>query len=60
MGCLKGNKAGGKNGVLPERLKICGFNRIEYICEVFGAVWGEQRVLSDWKDLVPIPKNKEI
>ena len=35
IGSLKGGKAGGKNGLLPEMLKCCGANVPEYHAKVF-------------------------
>ena len=35
MSSLKGGKAGGKNGVLPEMLKCCGANLLERLVELF-------------------------
>ena len=55
---LKGNKAGGKTGILPEMLKCCGAVMMEYILDLFGIVWKEERFPAKWRDalLVPIPK----
>ena len=33
---LKGNKAGGKTGILPEMLKCCGAVMMEYLLDLFG------------------------
>ena len=55
---LKGSKAGGKNGMLPEMLKSCGGLLFVYIMGLFGTVWKEERFPVEWRDalLVPVPK----
>ena len=62
LGKLKGNKAGGKTGILPEMLKCCGAVMMEYILDLFETVWKEKRVLDEWRDalLVPIPKKGDL
>ncbi len=39
MSSLKGGKAGGNNGVLPEVLKCCEANLLECLVELFHQVW---------------------
>ena len=39
---LKGNKAGGKNGILPEMVKSCGAEWMGYILDLFCTVWEEE------------------
>ena len=62
LGKLKGNKAGGKTGILPEMVKCCGAVMMEYILDLFETVWKEERVSDEWKDalLVPIPKKGDL
>ena len=64
LGKLKGNKAGGKTGILPEMLKYCGAVMMEYILDLFGTVWKEERVPNEWRDallvLMPIPKKGDL
>ena len=35
IGKLKGGKAGGRNGILPEMVKSCGGETMDYIVELF-------------------------
>ena len=35
MSTLRSGKAGGKNGVLPEMLKCCGANLLDYLVVLF-------------------------
>ncbi len=58
LGSLKSNRAGGKNGVLPEMLKVCGPNLLEQLVHLFRRVWNECCVPQEWKDalIIPIPK----
>ena len=62
MSCLKGGKAGGKNGVLPEMLKHCGANLLEYLVKLFQQVWRDGCVLQTWKNalIVPILKKGDL
>ena len=59
---LKGNKAGGKNGILPEMVKNLGSNQLDYILDLFHSVWKEESVPKEWRDaiLVPIPKKGDL
>ena len=38
LGSLRGNKPGGKNGLLPELWKCCGANLLEHLVELFHQV----------------------
>ena len=62
MSSLKGGKAGGKNGVLPEMLKCCGANLLERLVELFHQVCKDGCIPQQWKDalIVPIPKKGDI
>ena len=62
MGQLKGNKAGGKNGLLPESVKSYGANILENLCNLYGTVWNEEKIPGEWRDalLVPIPKKGDL
>ena len=44
MGTLKGGKAGGKSGNLPEMVRGCGGELMDYILDMSHTVWMEQRV----------------
>ena len=59
---LKGHKAGGKNGILPELVKSSGGDIMDYILDLFNTVWNDQRVPDEWRDamLVPIPKKGDL
>ena len=59
---MKGNKASGKNGVLPEMIKCCGTELLDYLVELFKKVWQEGCVPQEWKDalIVPIPKKGDL
>ena len=62
LGKVKGNKAGGKTGILPEMLKCSDAMIRKYILNLFGTVWGE-RVPDEWRRdtlLVPIPKKEDL
>ena len=39
---LKGNKAGGKTGILQEMVKCHGVVMMEYILDLFGTLWKEE------------------
>ena len=62
MGKLKLGKAGGKSGILPEMVRGCGGELMDYILDMFHTVWMEQRVPQEWRDalLVPIPKKGDL
>ena len=59
MSYLKGGKAGGKNGVLPEMLKHCRTNLSEYLVK---QVWRDGCVPQTWNDalIVSIPKKGNL
>ena len=59
MSCLKGGRAGGKNGVLPEMLKHCRTNLLEYLVK---QVWRDGCVPQTWNDalIVSIPKKGNL
>ena len=62
IGKLKGGKAGGRNGILPEMVKSCGGQLMDYMLDLFQTVWSEQHVPKEWRDalLVPIPKKGDL
>ena len=59
---LKSNKAGGKDGIIPEMVKHLGSNHLDYVLDLFRTVWKEESVPSEWRDaiLVPIPKKGDL
>ena len=59
---MKGSKAGGKTGILPEMVKSCGGLLLEYLMDLFQTVWMEGRVPEEWRDaiLIPIPKKGDL
>ena len=59
---MKGGKAGGKTGILPEMVKSCGGLLLEYMMDLFQTVWMEGRVPEEWRDviLIPIPKKGDL
>ena len=59
---IKGGKAAGKNGVLPEMIKCCGLDLLDYLVVLFQSVWSEGSVPQEWKDalIVPIPKKGDL
>ena len=50
LNAVRGNKARGKNGILPELVKCCGANLLEYFLEYFHQVWRDECVPQEWKD----------
>ena len=62
MGKLKLGEDGGKSGILPEMVRGCGGELMDYILDMFHTVWMEQRVPQEWRDalLVPIPKKGDL
>ncbi len=62
LDAVRRNKAGGKNGILPELVKCCGANLSEYFLELFHQVWRDECVPQEWKDalIVPIPKKGDL
>ena len=59
---IKCDKAGEKNGVLPELLKCCSGSLLDQLVELFQMVWKEGSVPQEWKDalVVPIPKKGDL
>ena len=59
---LKGNKAGGSDGILPELLKSSVVAIITHIKDLFDTVWREVQVPQEWRDatLIPIPKKGDL
>ncbi len=59
---LKSQKAGGKNGILPEMINSCGPHIMDHLCDLFCTVWSEERVPAEWRDalMVPIPKKGDL
>ena len=55
-------RATGKNSLLPELLKCCEADLLEYIHDLFVAVWEERKVPEEWRDalLVPVPKKGDL
>ena len=51
IGKLKGGKAGGRNGILPEMVKSCGGQLMDYMLDLFQTVWSEQQVPEEWRRL---------
>ncbi len=62
LDAVRGNKAGGKNGILPELVKCCGAHLSEYFLELFHQVWRDECVPQEWKDalIVPILKKGDL
>ena len=62
LGKLKGRKAAGGNGILPEMIKCGGTECFEHMLELFQEVWKEQHVPAGWRDalIVPIPKKGDL
>ena len=48
---MKGGKLEGRMGCLPEMLKCCGANLLEYVVKFFHQVWSDGRVPREWKDM---------
>ena len=59
---LKRGKAGGKTGILPERLVYEGAGIQERLLQIMEGVWRAGTVVSDCKDaiIVPIPKKRYL
>ena len=59
---MKGSKAGGKTGILPEMVKSCGGLLLEYLMDLFQTVRMEGRAPEEWRDaiLIPIPKKGDL
>jgi len=55
-------KAAGKNGLLPELLKCCVVDLMEYIHDSFVEIWEEEKVPKEWWDalLVPVLKKGDL
>ena len=59
---LKLGKAGGKNVIMPDLVAFGGVELQERLLQVISDVWGQQIVVSDWRDaeVVPIPKKGDL
>ena len=44
IGRLKCSKAGDKSGILPEMVKGCGGEMMDYILDLLTTTWKEERV----------------
>ena len=63
LSCINAGRAAGKNSlILPELLKCCEADLLEYIHDLFVAVWEEGKVPEEWRDalLVPVPKKGDL
>ena len=62
LNALKGGKAGGKNGMLPEMYKVCGPALLECLMQLFHQVWACGEDPQEWRDalIVPIPKKGDL
>ena len=59
MQCWKLGKAGGKNGIMPELVAFGGEELQERLLQVISDVWGQQVVVSDWREAEVIPITKK-
>ena len=59
---IAGNRAGGSSGILPEMVKVCSNELLEYLVKLFTRVWNTGSVPQDWKDalLIPVPKKGDL
>ncbi len=59
---LKGRKAAGGNGILPEIVKCGGVECTDYLLKLFQEVWKEEHVPVEWRNalIVPIPKKGDL
>ena len=59
---IAGNRAGGSSGILPEMVKVCSNELLEYLVKLFTRVWNTGCVPQDWKDalLIPVPKKGDL
>ena len=59
---LTGNRAGGSSGILPEMVKVCSNELLEYLVKLFTHVWNSGSVPQDWRDalLIPVPKKGDL
>ena len=46
---IAGNRAGGSSGILPEMVKVCSNELLEYLVKLFTRVWNTGSVPQDWK-----------
>ena len=62
LGHLKGGKAGGKTGILPELLKCGGTEMQNRLLLLMQDIWHQGSVVEDWRDavVVPIPKKGDL
>ena len=58
---IAGSKADGSSGILPEMVKICTDELLQYLVQIFGSVWNKV-VPQDWLDalLVPVLKKGDL
>ena len=62
LSLITGNRAGGNSGILPEMVKVCSDELLEYLVNLFTHVWNSRSVPQDWKDalLIPVPKKGNL
>ena len=62
VSALKSNKAGGKNELTPELVKLVCTVFDDHVLDLFQSVWEAKRVPKEWVDavLVPIPKKGDL
>ena len=53
---ITGNRAGGSSGILPEMVKVCSNELLEYLVKLFTRVWNSRSVPQGWKDALFIKK----
>ena len=59
---ITGNRAGGSSKILPEMVKVCSNELLEYLMKLFSHAWNSRSVSQDWKDalLIPVPKKGDM
>ena len=62
VSALKSNKAGGRNELTPELVKLVCTVFDNYVLDLFQSVWEAKKVPKEWIDavLVPIPKKGDL